>query len=227
MNKPDQRPREIFTRLLQALGPQHWWPAESREETIIGAILTQNTSWVNVEKAIAALRQRRLLAFSRLEEMAPADLAAVIRPSGYYNQKAARLREFSRRLRTEHGTLERLETLDTGELRSWLLSVKGIGPETADSILLYAFGRPVFVVDAYTGRIFSRHGLVTARAGYDDIQAYVHRHLPPEPQVYNEFHALLVNIGKNFCRRRQPACQQCPLQELLPDRQSNPGEEHE
>ncbi len=213
----DERPRQLFNLLYQALGPQHWWPASGPAETIIGAILTQNTSWANVEKALAALRQHRLLDFSRLLQIEPQQLEALVRPSGYYRQKAARLRDFSRRLLTEHGGLEPLAALDTDRLRSWLLSVRGIGPETADSILLYAFNRPVFVVDAYTSRIFSRHGLIDPGARYNDIQAYVQQNLPPEGhQVYNEFHALLVRTGKSWCRRRQPVCGRCPLRGLLP-----------
>ena len=207
----DERPRQIFTLLYAALGPQHWWPSASAAETVIGAILTQNTSWNNVEKAIAVLRRHQLLTFERLQELETPKLAALIRSTGYYNQKAKRLQEFSRRLLQEHGSFTQLTTLSTKQLRRWLLSVRGIGPETADSILLYACERPVFVVDNYTGRIFSRHNLVTAKASYDEIQAYVQQNFPPNLQAYNEFHALLVNVGKTFCRRRQPACDRCPL----------------
>ncbi len=208
---PDQRPGRMFKALLAAYGPQSWWPAESIEETIIGAILTQNTSWRNVERALAVLRQEELMDFSKLAEIKLEHLAEDIRSSGYYNQKARRLQGFSQRMLRDHGSLAQLETLPTRALRIWLLGIHGIGKETADSILLYAFNRPIFVVDAYTIRIFSRHHLVEKTSDYDQVQAYIHRNLKPEAQTYNEFHALLVRTGKECCRKKHPRCEKCPL----------------
>ena len=211
--EPDQRPLRMFQTLLAAYGPQSWWPAESVEETIIGAILTQNTSWKNVERALAVLRQEDLLDFNQLASIDLHYLAESIRSSGYYNQKAKRLQIFSQRLLAEHGSLEQLATLPTQVLRDWLLGVHGIGKETADSILLYAFGRPVFVVDAYTIRIFSRHHVIKETAHYDQVQNTIHASLKPETKIYNEFHALLVRVGKEYCRRKHPRCESCPLLE--------------
>ncbi len=207
----DQRPVRMFQTLLAAYGPQSWWPAESIEETIIGAILTQNTSWKNVERALAVLRREELMDFKKLAEIKLEHLAKYIRSSGYYNQKAKRLQGFSQRLLREHGSVAQLETLPTKTLRVWLLDVHGIGKETADSILLYAFNRPVFVVDAYTIRIFSRHDLVEKTSDYDQVQATIHRSIKPEAQIYNEFHALLVRAGKEYCQRKHPRCKDCPL----------------
>jgi endonuclease-3 related protein len=208
---PDQRPDRMFQTLLAAYGPQSWWPAESVEETIIGAILTQNTSWNNVERVLAVLRQEELMDFNKLVEIKLEHLAGYIRSAGYYNQKAKRLQIFIQRLQAEHGSLSQLDALPTRELRTWLLDVHGIGKETADSILLYAFSRPVFVVDAYTIRIFSRHHLIKETSGYDQVQAYIHKNMKPEAQSYNEFHALLVRTGKECCRRKHPRCENCPL----------------
>ncbi|MEA2107957.1 MAG: endonuclease III domain-containing protein [Pseudomonadota bacterium] len=208
---PDQRPLRMFQTLLAAYGPQGWWPAENIEETIIGAILTQNTSWKNVEQALAVLRREELMNFERLAQIPQEHLAEYIRSSGYYNQKSRRLRGFSLRLQAEHGNLVQLATLPTQSLRDWLLDVHGIGKETADSILLYAFNRPVFVVDAYTIRIFNRHRLIEETYDYDQVQTYIHKNLRPEAQTYNEFHALLVRVGKEYCQRKQPRCENCPL----------------
>lgn len=162
------------------------------------------------------MRQEQLLDFGRLTSLSHAQLAPLIRASGYYNQKSRRLQEFGRRLHNDFGSLKRLAALPTGELRQWLLAVNGIGKETADSILLYAFQRPVFVVDAYTTRIFSRHAMVAHQATYDQIQDYLHANLQPRARIYNEFHALLVRVGKDYCKKRQPACAACPLDTLLP-----------
>ncbi len=207
----DQRPRQMFQILLDAYGPQSWWPADSVAETVVGAILTQNTSWSNVEKALEVLRREKLLDVHRLAGVDTGQLAKCIRSSGYYNQKAGRLQDFCRRLEREHGSLDTLQTLSTDELRGWLLGIHGIGKETADSILLYAFNRPIFVVDAYTIRIFSRHNLVDKKSGYDQVQNYIHANLEPDVRTYNEFHALLVRTGKECCRRKNPRCGVCPL----------------
>ena len=179
---------------------------------IVGAILTQNTSWTNVEKAIANLRRAGALTPRALHAIPLQRLAALVRPSGYYNQKAKKLKAFLDYLRRRHGgSLRRMFRLPTGGLRQELLAIHGIGPETADSILLYAGGHPIFVVDAYTRRILERHRLAAPDASYQDIQELFHREIPPGPAVYNEFHALLVAAGKYHCLSRKPRCAGCPL----------------
>jgi len=202
----------IHDALLGAFGPQGWWPGESPLEVAVGAILTQNTSWRNVERAIAALRAARVLDPEALLALPPRRLAELIRPAGFFRVKQRRVRSFLAWLRRRHGG--RLEPLRHGPLgahRAELLAVHGIGPETADSILLYAAGRPVFVVDAYTRRVFSRHGLVPPDAGYDRLQELFARRLPPRPRLFNEYHALIVRLGKEHCRPRAPRCGACPL----------------
>jgi len=208
----------FFAVLLRRYGPQHWWPADTPFEVIVGAILTQSTAWTNVEKAIANLKRAGMLSARGLEALPEADLARLIRPSGYYNQKAKKLKVFLEYLRRRHrGSLARMFRLPASQLRGELLELHGIGEETADSILLYAGGRPAFVVDAYTRRIARRHGLIEASssrhpASYHDIQALFERHLPRRAAVYNEFHALLVETGKRHCFRRDPQCAGCPLE---------------
>jgi endonuclease III related protein len=205
-----------FHALLEKLGPQHWWPAKTSFEVIVGAILTQSTSWSNVERAIANLRQARLLSPQAIEDAPMRQLAAVIRPSGYFRQKARKLKCFAKFLRHEYGgSLSRMFCTPTMELREKLLALHGIGPETADSILLYAGHKPVFVVDAYTKRILQRHGAVGEKSDHEEMRALMEAHLPPVVEDYNEFHALLVNVGKNWCRPREPRCQECPLGEFL------------
>jgi endonuclease-3 related protein len=195
----------------------HWWPARTPFEVIVGAILTQNTSWGNVERAIANLRSARMLTPSSVAAARTARLAALVRPSGYFRQKAVKLKAFVRFLENEYGgSLKRMFNTPTGELRKKLLSVHGIGPETADSILLYAGNHPVFVVDAYTYRIFARHGLTGDKPNYEDVRALFEAALPRDPRLLNEFHALLVNTGKNWCRKTNPRCAECPLGSLLP-----------
>lgn len=203
--------RSIYRKLLAAWGPQHWWPARNALEMIVGAILTQNTAWGNVEKAIARLHRAGALRARRLHEAPLSKLAAWIRPAGYYRVKAARLRAFTTMLQRRHGgRLSRLFRRDTAALREELLAVNGIGPETADSILLYAARRPVFVVDAYTRRCLERHGWIRVGAAYDEIAACFTDCLPRDVALYNEFHALVVRLGKTFCRT-QPRCAACPL----------------
>lgn len=207
-----------YQSAFKKLGPQHWWPGETSFEVCVGAILTQNTNWTNVEKAISNLKSRNLLEPRRLYSFPPARLAELIRPAGYFNIKTRRLRSFLKFLIDEYeGDLERMfeERLET--LREKLLAVKGIGPETADSILLYAVQKPIFVVDAYTKRIFLRHELVSEEADYHEIQRYFMDHLPEDGALYNEFHALIVNIGKNWCKSKKPDCPHCPWQRYLPD----------
>jgi len=203
--------------LFRVHGPQHWWPGRTRFEVIVGAILTQNTSWSNVERAIAALRREKLLTATAIEKVSTARLAALIRSSGYFRQKARKLKGFVRFLQREHqGSLNKLFATPTGKLREQLLAVHGIGPETADSILLYAGRHKVFVVDAYTRRILERHALVHPKASYEEIRALFEQSLPAEPSLYNEYHALIVQTGKHFCHTRQPDCEHCALRSFLP-----------
>ena len=209
--------RPVYRALLRHFGPQHWWPGRTRFEIIVGAILTQNTAWANVEKAIARLRRARVLTPARLHALPAATLAELIRPAGYYNLKAQRLYNFTTLLHTRFsGSLDCLFRTPTPELRALLLSVKGIGPETADSILLYAAGRPVFVVDAYTRRLLERHRWIRPGADYHELAACFTRVVPPSRAVYNEYHALLVALGKHYCRPT-PRCTACPLRRWLPD----------
>ncbi len=206
-----------YQTLFAALGPQNWWPARTPFEVIVGAILTQNTAWTNVERAIANLRREGLLSPLALERVERRRLERLIRSSGYFRQKARKLKEFVRFLRDEFGgSLVRMFRTPTQELRARLLAVHGIGRETADSILLYAGGHRVFVVDAYTHRILVRHGLAASNAKYEEIRALFEASLPRDPAAYNEFHGLIVNVGKNWCRTREPRCHECPLQPFLP-----------
>ena len=207
-----------YEALFEKLGPQNWWPAKTPFEVIVGAILTQNTSWTNVERAIANLRRERLLTPLALERVPFARLASLIRSSGYFRQKAKKLKAFVRFLRAEYsGSLARMFQTPTLELREKLLAVHGIGPETADSILLYAGHKNVFVIDAYTKRIFSRHGFVSADVPYEELRSKIEAALPRDVSRYNEFHALLVQVGKNWCRPRDPRCAECPLHPFLGD----------
>jgi len=202
----------IYKKLYKHFGPQYWWPAENPWEVIVGAILTQNTSWVNVEKAFLNLKAKKLLAPGKLFRLPEKKLAALIFPAGYYNIKARRLKNFLKYLFSRYGgSLRRMSNVASPLLREELLLVKGVGPETADAILLYAFGKPVFVVDAYTKRIFLRHGLIAENADYHAVQSLCMGKLKPDAPLYNEFHALLVRVGKEFCLKRKPLCRSCPL----------------
>jgi len=206
----------VLQTLLAAFGPQHWWPAESREEMIIGALLTQNTAWKNVEKGLARLRRQGGFDFEHLRQLPRKKLEEAIRPCGYFRQKSQRLQKLAAAI-LNAGGLDELARRPTAKLRQWLLGLYGIGPETADSILLYTFGRPVFVIDAYTLRIARRHDWLGEKDGYDTAQQLFTRGLPSDTRLFNEYHALLVRIGKDFCRPRQPDCQTCPLAGYLPD----------
>jgi len=200
-----------YNRLYSEFGPQHWWPADSAFEVVVGAILTQNTTWSNVEKAIAQLRQQKLLTPNRLRNTNLSELGKLIRPCGYYNVKAKRLKNFLEFLFVDFkGRLPLLFSLSRPRLREKLLKVNGIGPETADSILLYAAEKPVFVVDAYTRRFLTRHRLIKPSADYQKIQRLFEDHLPRRIKLFNEYHALIVRLGKEFCRSR-PLCNRCPL----------------
>jgi endonuclease-3 related protein len=203
----------MYRALYKAYGPQHWWPGDTPFEVMVGAVLTQNTAWINVEQAIKNLKRERLLSLARLRKVAPRRLAGLIQPSGYYNVKADRLINLMTFLHDRYGCrLTGMLRDDPSELRKGLLMVNGIGPETADSIMLYAAGMPTFVVDAYTKRIFSRHGLVSERAGYDDVQQLFIGNLPRDTGLFNEYHALLVNVGKTHCKKGAPRCATCPLE---------------
>jgi endonuclease-3 related protein len=209
--------REYFQTLSKALGPMNWWPAKTPFEVIVGAILTQSTAWGNVEQALVNLRRERLLNPARMESVSERRLAQLIRPSGYFRQKAKKLKAFVGFLRERHGgSLARMFRTPTGELRDQLLAVYGIGPETADSILLYAGGHAVFVVDAYTHRILNRHELSSGKPDYAAVQSFFENNLPKDPTLYNEFHAQLVNVGKNWCKKSRPRCEDCPLLPHLP-----------
>lgn len=206
----------VYRTLYEAYGPQHWWPADTPFEVMVGAVLTQNTAWSNVEKAVARLKRERLMTPAGLDRTPGRRLAALIRPSGYYNIKAKRLKNLAGFIRDRYsGSLRRMFSSDPGELRKGLLQVNGIGPETADSILLYAANVPSFVVDAYTKRVFSRHGLIAPDADYNTVQKTFMDSLPADVRLYNEFHALIVRVSKDYCRT-PPLCTLCPLVSFLP-----------
>jgi endonuclease-3 related protein len=208
---PDWDFATAYRRLYAAFGPQHWWPAETPFEVAVGAVLTQNTAWTNVERAIANLRGRELLAPAALAALDPAELAEPIRPAGYFNIKARRLQALCRFVLDElGGDITALAHWELAEARRALLTVNGVGEETADSILLYACGHAVFVVDAYTRRIFERLGLLAPGLAYREVQAAFQEALPTDMALYNEYHALIVALGKDYCRPR-PACEACPL----------------
>jgi endonuclease III related protein len=252
--------RAYYHTLFSAWGRQHWWPAQSRLEMIVGAYLTQNTSWTNVEKALGNLRKARLLTINGIRRTPQPELEQLIRPAGYFRQKAQRLKTFVHFLDQRYGgSFERMFAQPTTKLRDELLALNGIGPETADSILLYAGNHPVFVVDAYTRRILERHQIVSSAGGYDEIRQLFEQALgeriPPKQsldgapalvgiqtraavgprgsshrpsrvstaerrplvQTFNEMHGLIVGVGKTYCLKSQPQCEQCPLQKFLPE----------
>jgi endonuclease-3 related protein len=207
----------VYEILRGAFGHRDWWPAQTPFEVIVGAILTQNTNWTNVEKAIGRLQEAGLLDPHALAACGSERLQEAIRPSGYFRQKAARLRRVAEWLIERcDGDIPALETVPTEQLREDLISLRGVGPETADSILLYALGRPVFVVDTYTFRVMGRHGLAEPECGYHGLQDLFHSHLPVDVGLYGDFHAQFVEVGKRFCRP-QPRCDECPLHGLLGD----------
>lgn len=215
---PESQPPldEYFNSLFTALGPQHWWPADTPFEVIVGTILTQNTSWTNVEMALANLRGEGLLTIAGIEGVDRRHLTKLLRPAGYFRQKARKLKAFVKFLRVEYaGSLRRMFATPTLALREKLLGVWGIGPETADSILLYAGQHPVFVVDTYTKRMFARHGWISEKAKYEDVRWMVERQFPGDVKRFSELHALIVNTGKNWCRPREERCGDCPLGRYL------------
>jgi endonuclease-3 related protein len=202
---------EMFNRMLNQFGPQHWWPGETELEMMVGAILTQNTAWTNVEKAIGNLNKKNILNVEGLKDIPNDLLAEEIRPAGYFNIKTGRLKNLINFIIENYsGDMDRLLTEKTEALREGLLSIKGVGHETADSILLYAAKRPVFVIDAYTYRILSRHGMVEDQITYHELQSLFVDNLAEDAELFNEFHALIVKTGKEFCRGK-PLCGSCPL----------------
>ncbi len=206
---------DVYHTLFNSFGKQNWWPAQSQEpeerklEICIGAILTQNTSWKNVEKALKNLIALDLINKRKLMQVNEKQLALLIKPAGYYNQKARKLKAFASFI--ERNSLEKLENMSTDDLRSLLLGVHGVGKETADSIILYALNKPIFVIDAYTKRVFSRLlGLKIDK--YDEWQGFFHSNLEKDAHLFNEYHALIVEFGKNYCKK-QPLCEKCLLNE--------------
>lgn len=203
--------KDGFDRLFAHFGPRNWWPGETPFEVMVGAILTQNTNWKNVERAILNLKEAKVLTPQKINKMSHAELARLIRPAGYFTVKATRLKNFIKYfIKKYDGNVSAMARGDLSKLREELLSVNGIGPETADSILLYALNKPIFVVDAYTKRMLLRHSLCTEDDLYHDIQSLFMDGLPEDAKLFNEYHALIVETGKNFCKKN-PLCQNCPL----------------
>ena len=202
---------KIYDKLYRAYGPRHWWPGETPFEVMVGAILTQNTSWRNVEKAIQHLKGKGVLNIEGIHQLKKSELASLIKSSGYYRIKADRLQAFVFFLvENYNGDIERMRKEELETLRQKLLRVKGIGPETADSILLYGLRKPIFVVDAYTKRVLLQHGMISERASYEEIQRLFMDHLPHDEKLFNEYHALLVHLGKTVCKKI-PRCDICPI----------------
>lgn len=206
---------KIYSRLLGQFGKRNWWPAETPFEVMVGAILAQNTNWKNVSKAIENLKKRNLLQPERLAELTSEEIESLIKPSGYYRQKAKKLKSFLYYFLKPpiNGSVLKMRKIPKDKLRKELLSIYGIGPETADSILLYALGKRVFVIDAYTRRIFARLGLTPPDASYDELKEFFETHLPKRISIYNDFHAQIVALGNKYCRKK-PRCNGCPLQDF-------------
>lgn len=217
--------QEIYSLLYEHFGPQGWWPSETPFETMVGAVLTQNTNWQNVTKAIKNLKDAGPLTYEALSLCSDDEIALLIKPAGYYNLKVKRLRNLFDMIERQYGG--RLDFFLDDELevaRERLLSIKGIGPETADSILLYACGHPIFVVDMYTHRVFSRHNLVAEETDYHAMQALFMDHLlPPDPVLYKEFHALVVKVAATYCKKTNPQCGRCPLRGVVDNVGHLPG----
>lgn len=214
----------IFERLAGHFGPLHWWPADTAFEVAVGAVLTQNTAWTNVEKAIANLKGAEALTPEAIQALSRAELEALIRPAGFFRQKAERLQLFVEHLFARHeGSIARLLDAPLALARQELLSLKGIGPESADSILLYAGDHPSFVVDAYTRRLFGRLGLLRGDERYETVRSLFMDNLPPETELFNEYHALIVEECKTYCRKRRLHCTACPLLEVCPTGRAETG----
>jgi len=205
---------KIYQNLYEAYGPRHWWPGETAFEVMVGAILTQNTSWRNVEKAIRTLKGKGILNPEGIHQLKRSQLAPLIKSSGYYRIKADRLKAFVNFLFENYdGNINKMRKEELKTMREKLLTVKGIGAETADSILLYGLGKLIFVVDAYTKRILSRHGIISENAAYEEVQKLFMENLPPDERLFNEYHALLVHLGKTLCKK-VPRCDICPLKRI-------------
>jgi len=205
---------EAFQRMFASFGPQHWWPGESQLEIIVGTVLTQSTNWRNVERAIDNLRAADVLQLRKLCHLDLEKLAELIRPAGFFRLKAKRLQNLVRFIDDRFGSIQRMFQSDLAELRGTLLEVNGIGPETADSILLYAGEYTTFVIDAYTARIAKRHGWIEPEADYQALKTFFESGLSPDMQLFNEYHALIVMTGKQYCKPT-PQCEGCPLQSML------------
>ena len=213
MNTSD-RIKNIYRLLYKKYGSQDWWPGDSQLECIVGAILTQNTSWKNVEKAIHNLKNLNLISIEKLKLITTQELAVLIRPSGYFNQKAIKIKNFIAFLLDNYkGSLDIMFDEDDDVIRNKLLSIKGIGPETADCIMLYGGNKPIFVIDTYTYRILSRHEMVPEQTNYNEMQELFMDSLNSDPKMFNEYHALLVKVGKEHCKKNDPQCAGCPLEE--------------
>jgi endonuclease III related protein len=211
MNPSRRELLRLYDRMYRHTGDLHWWPGETPIEVCVGAILTQNTAWLNVEKAIAELKATGALSVRALGSMPHGKLARLIRSAGYFNVKATRLKNFIAHIETRHGgRLEAMLAQPADALRAELLSINGVGPETADSIVLYAAAKPIFVIDAYTKRVLSRHKILPLERSYDDFQALFTRALPPDVPLYNQYHAMFVRVGNRYCRAT-PRCDLCPL----------------
>ena len=224
-NKTNQRKvlEEIYNILFNTFGPRHWGPGDTPFEVAVGAILTQNTNWGNVERAIQNLKREKVLNSKALNKMQHKKLASLIRPAGYFNIKAKRLKNFLAYLSNHYsGSMNKMKAEDLHDLREELLAVNGIGPETADSILLYALDKPVFVIDAYTKRVLSRHRIVPERASYHEMQELFHNNISPDVRLYNEYHALFVMAGKDYCKPK-PKCSGCPLENVTFDTENIGG----
>jgi len=209
--------QRVYDLLLKQHGPQNWWPGETPFEVMVGAILTQNTSWVNVEKAIENLKTKNLLNPEKMFNAKDSLLSKLIRPSGYFNQKTKKLKNFLKYFKNSYDfSISTMKKVPLHKLRNELLEVNGVGPETADSILLYALEKPVFVIDTYTKRIFSRLGLCQSSISYHDLQSVFMKKLKPTTSFYNEYHALIVKHGKDICKKSKPRCEVCSLQGLCP-----------
>jgi endonuclease-3 related protein len=219
MSGPSQRLLHLYHTLLRAFGPQHWWPGESAFEMMVGAILTQSVAWTNVEKAILNLKASGVLSPQALREIAIERLAELVRPSGYYRAKAAKIKALVEHLDGYGDDLDRFFDKDLDDLRTELLGIHGVGEETADAIILYAAEKPTFVIDAYTVRILDRLDLSPASPWYGAYKAWLEQHLPGDAGMFNEYHALLVRLGKDFCKKT-PNCTPCPLLSLCPTGQA-------
>lgn len=209
--------KKIYNLLYNAFGEMHWWPGDGQFEIIVGAILTQNTSWKNVEQAIENLKKENLLTPERMNKISEARLAEIIKPSGFYNQKAKKLKEFLNFFfKRFNGSFEKFSKETLFSLRQKLLSITGIGNETADSILLYALNKPIFVVDAYTKRVLTRHKIIDEKADYNEIERLFMENLLEDVKLFNNYHALFVRLGKDICKKTKPLCKGCPLDEIYP-----------